>query len=161
MPLALLNALLPLLELAGLLGVIALGNAPSIVVRSLGLVVVAAVAAAEALTPALDVSRLALAGLAIVLGIAADAWAATLRTWAWRTTSQGVWGSVIGGLLGLFLFDMPGFVFGTLAGSLAGELYSRRWGGVQVLRAAVGTIMNVWGAAGIKLLLALMLLVTV
>jgi uncharacterized protein YqgC (DUF456 family) len=159
MAFSLMAVLLPLGKLLGLIAVIALGTAPSLVARAIGLIVIVAACLVEAIGPVPDAARLVIALAALALGIGADVYAATLRTWAWRATNQGVWGCVIGGFIGLFIdLGMIGLLAGTVIGALIGEIVSKRWSGPQVVRAAIGTIMNLWGAAGIKLLLALALL---
>ncbi|MBC7543258.1 MAG: DUF456 domain-containing protein [Candidatus Sericytochromatia bacterium] len=159
MAVSVMAALLPLGQLLGLILVIALGTAPSLVARLIGLVIIVAIAVLQALGPLPNLVMLIFALVGLALAIAADVWAATLRTWAWRATSQGVWGSIIGGFIGMFLdLGMMGFIVGTFVGAVIGEIVSRRWGGIQVVRAAAGTLMNLWGAAGIKLLVALALL---
>jgi uncharacterized protein YqgC (DUF456 family) len=159
MTFSLLAVLLPLGKLLGLIAVIALGTAPSLIARSIGLIVIAAASILQAVGPVPDLTQLIWALAALAIGIGADAYSATLRTWAWRATSQGVWGCVIGGFIGLFIdLGMIGLLAGTVLGALIGEIVSKRWSGVQIGRAAVGSIMNLWGSAGIKLLLALALI---
>jgi uncharacterized protein YqgC (DUF456 family) len=159
MTLSVMAALVPLGQLLGLILVIALGTAPSLIARTIGLVILVAITVLLALGPYPSLTLLILALVGLAIGIAADIWAATLRTWAWRATSQGVWGSVIGGFVGMFIdLGMIGFIVGTFLGAVIGELVSRRWGGIQIVRAAAGTLMNLWGAAGIKLMIALALL---
>jgi uncharacterized protein YqgC (DUF456 family) len=161
MAFSLLAVLLPLGKLLGLIALIALGTAPSLAARSIGLVVIGAACLVEILGvgPLPDMVRLLIVLVALALGIGADLYAATLRTWAWRATNQGVWGCVIGGFIGLFIdLGMVGLVLGTVLGALIGEIVSKRWSGAGVVRAAIGSIMNLWGTAGIKLLLALALL---
>ena len=62
----------------------------------------------------------------------------------------GVWGSIIGMLIGIFIFPPWGMLIGAMAGALAGELAGGKKGG-KALRAGwgvfVGNIMNI----GIKL----------
>lgn len=159
MILSLLAVLVPLGKLLGLIALIALGTAPSLVARSVGLIVIVAACLVQAIGPIPDANRLVVTLVALAAGVGADVYAATLRTWAWRATSQGVWGCVIGGFIGLFIdLGMIGLLAGTVIGAIIGEAVSKRWHGAQVMRAAAGTVMNLWGTAGIKLLLALALL---
>src|SRR4051794_39601071 len=116
-------ALLPLGQLLGLILVIALGTAPSLIARLVGLLLIVAVAVLQALGPIPNLTLLIMALVGLALAVSADIWAATLRTWAWRATSQGVWGSVIGGFIGLFIdLGMIGFIVGTFIGAIIGEI---------------------------------------
>jgi uncharacterized protein YqgC (DUF456 family) len=155
---SLMAVLLPLGKLLGLIAVIALGTAPSLIARSIGLIVIVAACLLQALGPVPELYLLILALVALAAGVGVDVYAATLRTWAWRATNQGVWGCIIGGFIGMFIdLGMTGLLAGTVIGALIGEIVSKRWRGVQVVRAAVGSVMNLWGTAGIKLLFALAL----
>lgn len=64
----------------------------------------------------------------------------------------GVWGSIIGIILGFFLFPPWGMFFGAFAGALAGELLVRKEG-KEVLRAGWGVFVGTMVGIGLKLAL--------
>ncbi len=65
----------------------------------------------------------------------------------------GLWGSVIGMIIGLFLFPPWGMIIGAVAGALVGELLAGKKG-KQVLRAGWGVILGNVVTTGLKLALS-------
>jgi len=62
----------------------------------------------------------------------------------------GVWGSIIGMLIGIFIFPPWGMLIGAMAGALAGELAGGKKGG-KALRAGWGVFVGNIMSIGIKL----------
>jgi uncharacterized protein len=98
------------------------------------------------LTPLLIVGVLAL--LSVVLDYAAGAIGAK-RYGAGRA---GVWGSVLGSLVGLFFFPPFGFLLGALLGAVAAELLAGR-ALEEAVRAAFGVFVGTLGGIFAKLFL--------
>ena len=62
----------------------------------------------------------------------------------------GVWGSVLGMLIGFFVFPPFGLFIGGFAGAMAGELYAGK-GGDDAFRAGLGVFIGNLVAIGIKM----------
>lgn len=65
-------------------------------------------------------------------------------------SKSGVWGSVIGMLLGIFLFPPWGMLIGAMLGALAGELVAGKEG-KKALQAGWGVFVGTIVAIGLKL----------
>ena len=76
----------------------------------------------------------------------------TFRRWYFWTTSDGMWGAVIGSLVGLFILGWLTFIPGLIVGSLLGELFSKNQ---EVFKATIGGVVGFLGPSGIRLLIAL------
>jgi len=61
-----------------------------------------------------------------------------------------VWGSVIGGILGVFLFGPLGLILGPFIGAAAGELYRKR-SVDRAFQVGFGTILGFFGGTVLKL----------
>ena len=62
----------------------------------------------------------------------------------------GIWGSIIGMIIGLFVFPPFGLFIGGFVGALAGELYAGK-GGDDALRAGMGVFIGNLVGIGIKM----------
>ncbi|MCK6437573.1 DUF456 domain-containing protein [Rivihabitans pingtungensis] len=97
-----------------------------------------------------------LAGLA-ALGMAMDALAGWLGARAYGASKQALWGSLIGGVVGL-LFGLPGLLLGPLLGAVAGEWLARRdaWRAGQVgMATLVGLALGMLAKIGCALAMLL------
>lgn len=65
-----------------------------------------------------------------------------------------VWGSIAGGLLGLFALGPAGIIIGPFLGAVAGELISR-CPLEQAVKVGLGTLLGFAGGATVKILLKL------
>ncbi len=65
-------------------------------------------------------------GLFTILIQVLDFYAGSLGAKRFGASKRGVWGSIIGALLGLIFFSLPGLVVGTFAGALFGEILEGR-----------------------------------
>ncbi|WP_340105214.1 DUF456 domain-containing protein [Rhodohalobacter sp. 8-1] len=68
----------------------------------------------------------------------------------------GVWGCIIGGVIGLFIFPPFGIIFGPMVGAFIGEL---AWGQTsdRALRAAIGSFIGFFVGTVIKVAVSLVL----
>lgn len=65
-------------------------------------------------------------------------------------TKFGVWGSLLGMILGLFVFPPFGLFIGGFVGAMAGELYAGK-GGDEAFRAGLGVFVGNLVGIGIKM----------
>jgi len=63
---------------------------------------------------------------------------------------RGAWGSVVGMIVGLFVFPPFGLFIGCFLGAMAGELYAGRTGD-EALRAGLGTLVGNLAATVLKM----------
>lgn len=71
-------------------------------------------------------------------------------------TQYGVWGSVIGAILGFLLFPPFGIVFGPILGAYVGELINKTPSNLA-LRAAMGAVLGFFVSTLLKVLIALIM----
>jgi len=71
-------------------------------------------------------------------------------------TKYGVWGCIVGGLLGLFLFPPIGIIAGPMIGAFVGEMISDR-NSERALRAAIGSFIGFLLSTVIKVAVSLVL----
>jgi uncharacterized protein len=71
-------------------------------------------------------------------------------------SAWGVWGCLIGGVAGLFLFPPIGLLIGPVAGAFAGELIAGKQSD-QAFRAAVGSFLGFLLSTGIKVAVSLIM----
>ncbi len=86
---------------------------------------------------------LVVAGLTL-LALLVDYVAGLIGARRFGASRAGVWGSVVGALLGLFLLPPFGFLIGALAGAVGGELLSGR-APREALRAGFGVFVGTLG----------------
>jgi uncharacterized protein YqgC (DUF456 family) len=71
-------------------------------------------------------------------------------------TRYGVWGCIIGGIAGLFLFPPFGIIFGPMAGAFIGELVAGQ-NSDKALRAAIGSFIGFFVGTVIKVVVSFVL----
>lgn len=98
------------------------------------------------LTPLLIVAALALASIAL------DYLAGALGAKRYGASRAGVWGSILGSLVGLFFFPPFGFLLGALAGAVLAEVLAGREP-QDALRAAFGVFVGTLGGVVAKILI--------
>ncbi|MDN4165455.1 DUF456 domain-containing protein [Cytophagales bacterium LB-30] len=76
-----------------------------------------------------------------VLVTGLDYWIPAAGTKKMGGTRYGVWGSLIGLIIGLFFFPPIGLIFGPFLGALAGEMYAGQ-NSHQAFRAALGSFLG-------------------
>ena len=67
-------------------------------------------------------------------------------------SKYGVWGSIMGMIIGLFIFPPFGLFVGGFAGAIVGELYAGKAGNVA-FRAGIGVFLGSLASIGFKLAL--------
>lgn len=101
------------------------------------------------LGPVFYIGQAAAVLLAFLVDYAANIWGVR----RFGGSAAALWGSVIGILLGIFLFGPFGIILGPFAGAVAGELVVRR-SLPQAIRVGIGTLVGFLGATALKLVLA-------
>lgn len=89
-------------------------------------------------------------GFAVALIFLVDYLAGIWGVKRYGGSDAAVWGSVIGGILGIVLFGPFGLIFGPFIGAIAGELY-RRKPLDTAFRVGFGTIIGILGGTVLKL----------
>ncbi len=92
------------------------------------------------------------------LGFGVDVAATALTSRRAGATKAGVWGAVVGGLVGLF-FGLPGLLLGPVLGAAAGELVLSRRSPAAAVKSGVGAAVGVLAGSLGKGLLGFFLLV--
>jgi len=93
-------------------------------------------------------------GLIFFVDYFAGAWGAN----RYGGSKEAVWGSIIGGLLGLILMGPFGIIFGPFIGAVAGELY-RKNSLEKAFRVGVGTVIGFLGGFVLKLAIEIVMIV--
>lgn len=86
-------------------------------------------------------SRLLLGLLLVVVALLADAVIPAVGAKRWGGTRWGIWGCVVGSLIGLFFIPPIGFLCGSFLGAVVGELLGGKDSGGAFL-AGVGALMG-------------------
>lgn len=100
----------------------------------------------------------------ILLGIAAffsfilDLLASLYGAKRFGASRYGIWGSVVGGIVGLALLSLPGLFAGLFLGAMAGEYFFGKKKADQALRAGIGSILGFLAGTVLKLLLAVIMI---
>ncbi|MCL6634767.1 MAG: DUF456 family protein [Peptococcaceae bacterium] len=89
-------------------------------------------------------------GLAVALIFLVDYLAGVWGVRRYGGSKAAVWGSVLGGLLGVLLMGPFGLIFGPFGGAVAGELYQKS-PLEKAFRAGMGTIIGYLGGTVLKL----------
>jgi uncharacterized protein YqgC (DUF456 family) len=92
------------------------------------------------------------------LGFVVDFAATAITSRRAGATKAGVWGAVVGGVVGLF-FGLPGLLLGPVVGAALGELVLARRGPAEAVKSGVGAGIGVLAGSLGKGLMALGLLV--
>lgn len=89
-------------------------------------------------------------GIVTALVLALDYVVPTVGARKYGASKFGVWGSILGMLIGLFVFPPFGLFIGGFAGAMAGELYAGK-GGDDAFRAGLGVFIGSLVGIGIKM----------
>ncbi len=92
-----------------------------------------------------------LAALSQVLDYLASAYGAK----RYGGSRWGIWGSVLGGLIGLVLFSLPGMIVGLFAGAVLPELLLGRKDAATSLKVGGGSLLGFLGGTLLKLVFSL------
>lgn len=68
----------------------------------------------------------------------------------------GIWGSFVGGIIGLMLSGLPGLIAGTFAGAVVGEIMARRPTG-EALRAGRGALIGLLAGSLLKVVVGVIM----
>jgi uncharacterized protein YqgC (DUF456 family) len=97
-------------------------------------------------------------GLAVVLIFLIDYLASIWGVRRYGGSREAVWGSVLGGLVGIFILGPFGLIFGPFIGAVAGELYRRNTID-KALEVGIGTIIGFLGGTVLKLAIEAVMIV--
>ncbi len=97
-------------------------------------------------------------GLAVALIFFVDYIAGAWGVKRYGGSKEAVWGSIIGGLLGLVLLGPFGLIFGPFIGAVAGELYLKNTL-EKAFRVGVGTLIGFMGGFLLKLAIEIVMIV--
>lgn len=97
-------------------------------------------------------------GLAVVLIFLIDYLAGIWGAKRFGGSREAVWGSILGGLLGVLLLGPFGLIFGPFIGAVAGELY-RRSALDKALEVGFGTLIGFLGGAVLKLAIEVVMII--
>jgi len=89
-------------------------------------------------------------GLVVLLIFLIDYLASIWGVRRYGGSKEAVWGSVLGGLLGILVLGPFGLIFGPFVGAVVGELY-RRSSLDKALEVGMGTLLGFLGGAVLKL----------
>jgi uncharacterized protein len=92
-----------------------------------------------------------------LLGFVVDFAATAIASQRAGATKAGIWGAVVGGLVGLF-FGLPGLLLGPVAGAALGELVLSRRSPGEAVKAGVGAGLGVLAGTLGKGVMAILLL---
>ena len=92
--------------------------------------------------------------LAAAVAMTMDYLAGVWGTRRYGGSHAAVWGSILGGLLGVAVLGPAGIILGPLAGAVDGELLAGRTAR-QALRAGWGTLLGFLGGVAVKLAIQL------
>lgn len=97
-------------------------------------------------------------GLAVILVFLIDYLAGVWGVKRYGGSRAAVWGSVLGGILGVILLGPFGLIIGPFAGATAGEL-CRNGDLRQAVRTGVGTLIGFLGGTALKLAVEALMIV--
>ncbi len=121
---------------------------PGVPIAALGAIIAAWMLSFKVITVTQVIIVALLAALAVVL----DYLAGVVGAKGFGASTAGVWGSVIGSVIGLFFFPPFGFLVGAILGAIVAEIVSGRQLN-EALRAAWGVFLGTLGGIFVKILL--------
>lgn len=95
-------------------------------------------------------------GLITVLTQVVDYLAGALGASRYGGSKAGVWGSIIGAVLGVIFFNVIGLIVGTFGGAVVGELASRR-PMEEAVRSGWGAFLGFIGGSLFKIMVAILM----
>jgi uncharacterized protein YqgC (DUF456 family) len=102
----------------------------------------------------LSLNPLIIVGLLTALAIAVDYVAGIIGAQKYGASKSGIWGSIIGSLLGLFFFPPFGFLIGALVGAVAAEmLIGRKL--EEAIKSGFGVLVGTFGGMVAKVFITI------
>lgn len=100
-------------------------------------------------------TTLVLFGIFTVLSFVLDLLASLYGAKRFGASRIGIIGSVLGGVIGFILLNLPGLLFGVFVGAVFGEYFLAKKNIDEALKAGAGSILGFFGGVVLKLILAL------
>lgn len=108
----------------------------------------------------LGVTPLVIIGLLTALSIALDYVAGAVGAQKYGASRSGIWGSVIGSLVGIFFFPPFGFLIGALAGAVIAEmLIGRKL--EEAIKSGFGVLVGTFGGIVAKIFIMVAIAIVV
>ncbi|MBP9698219.1 MAG: DUF456 domain-containing protein [Candidatus Moranbacteria bacterium] len=104
-------------------------------------------------------TTLTLLGVALALSFVIDILASLYGAKRFGATRYGIWGSTLGGLLGLLLLSLPGLFVGIFLGAVLGEYFWGKKKLEEALHAGIGSVLGFLGGTVLKFLLAIAMVI--
>jgi len=73
-------------------------------------------------------------------------------------SSWGIWGSLVGGLIGFFIFNIPGMIAGLFAGAVIMELWKGKKDTRTALKVGGGSLLGFLGGTLMKVVFSLLMI---
>ncbi|MEX0660337.1 MAG: DUF456 domain-containing protein [Balneolaceae bacterium] len=107
-------------------------------------------------TPPFSLTFMLVWALIVVVVSSLDNLASIVGAQRMGGTRYGIFGCLIGGILGLFIFPPFGLILGPIAGAFLGELFGGK-NRDQAMKAATGAVLGFFVSTFIKLIVSLIL----
>lgn len=104
------------------------------------------------------VTVLAVLFFLMVVSLLIDYFAGVVGAKKYGATKYGTWGSFLGGIVGVLIFNIPGLLVGPFAGAVIGEIVSGKKID-QALKVGFGSVLGLAGGAFFKFVIALAMIV--
>ncbi len=89
-------------------------------------------------------------GIATLVMVFLDFYAGSIGAKRFGASRSGVWGSILGSIVGIIIAGLPGLIIGPFVGAVGGELISGR-SAADALRSGWGTIIGFIGGSIVRL----------
>lgn len=100
-------------------------------------------------------TTLILLGVVAALSFVLDLLASLYGASRLGASKSGLWGSAVGGLLGLLFLSLPGLLLGVFVGAIFGEYFLAKKTGEAALKSGIGSVLGFLGGTVLKLILSL------
>ena len=104
-------------------------------------------------------TTLVLFGVATALSFVVDLLASLYGAKRFGASRSGMTGAVIGGILGLLVFTLPGLLLGVFVGAVCGEYFLAKKKGEEALKSGIGSVLGFLGGTLLKFVLSLIMVV--
>jgi uncharacterized protein YqgC (DUF456 family) len=98
-------------------------------------------------------------GVVTAAAVAAEYYAGAVGARRSGSSIMGIWGSFIGAVIGMIVFNLAGLIIGTFAGAVVGELLAGRPPGAA-LRSGKGALIGFFAGSLFKLVVGLLMMGT-